>query len=369
MKKLFFLGVAVFPLMVAAQLAVKTENVFIITTDGFRWQEVFSGADPSLISNACCNADTVFTKSMYWDDVDSIRRKKLLPFFWNVIAKMGQLYGNRVFGNKVDVKNLYKISYPGYNELLTGYADPYFIPNRPVNNRNQNILEKINQLPAYKGKVIAFTSWSVFPYILNQERSKLPVNSGYEPLREGTDSTNQLINIVQASVRDKNNTRHDWLTYLSAKEYALYHHPKVMFLALGETDEAAHDNRYDRYLQSAANFDRMIADLWYAIQTDPVYKDKTTFIITTDHGRGDTEQSWHTHGFWAKHSGQTWLAIVGPDTVSPIGTISTDGQLYSNQVAATIAMLLGEKFETSRKTGKPIQLAAPTLKPALARAP
>src|SRR3546814_18020467 len=30
---------------------LKTENVFLITLDGLRWQELFSGADPALIAN------------------------------------------------------------------------------------------------------------------------------------------------------------------------------------------------------------------------------------------------------------------------------------------------------------------------------
>ena len=40
----------------------------------------------------------------------------------------------------------------------------------------------------------------------------------------------------------------------------------------------------------------MISELWYMVQTDPEYKDHTTFIISTDHGRGRTAANWHTHG-------------------------------------------------------------------------
>ncbi len=353
--KLLFLLLAV-PTLLKAQPAAKTDYVFIITTDGFRWQEVFSGADPALVSNTTCNADTSFTKSMYWEDDMEARRKKLLPFFWNVIVKKGQLYGNRLLGNKVNVKNIYKISYPGYNELLTGYADLNFIPNTPVYNRNSNLLEKLNQLPAYAGRVAAFTSWSIFPYILNEKRSKFPVNSGYEMLDEPEDSVANPINQVQAATIEKTHTRHDWLTYLSAKEYIFSHHPKVLFLGLGETDEAAHSNRYDLYLQHAAMVDKMIADLWYSVQTNPVYKDKTTFLITTDHGRGNSVSSWHNHGMFTRNSGQTWLAVLGPGTCVPSGQIASPQQIYNNQLAATVALLLGESFSSTHPVGKPMQL-------------
>src|SRR5438105_6442336 len=115
----------------------KVENLFIITTDGVRWNEIFNGADSLLISNPKFVKDTALAKLLYWDASAEKRREKLLPFFWNVIARQGQLYGNREKESKVNAKNIYKISYPGYNELLTGYADPLPILNAPQNNPNK----------------------------------------------------------------------------------------------------------------------------------------------------------------------------------------------------------------------------------------
>ncbi len=332
----------------------KTRHVFIITTDGFRWQEVFTGADPGLINDTDYVRDTALAKALYWDNDVTVRRKKLMPFFWNVIATKGQLYGNRLAGNKVNVKNVYKISYPGYNEILTGYADPRFIPNTPVNNRNINILEYLNAKPQYQGKVVAFTSWEVFPFILNRERNRLPVNSGYEALTDTDDSACQMVNRVQESIVQKTNTRYDMLTFMSAFEYIRQHKPEIAYIGLGETDEFAHHGHYDSYLQQGALVDKMIADLWYYVQTDPYYKDSTTFIITTDHGRG-TGEAWRHHGTFTKDSGEIWLAVLGPD-ISAMGELKLDQQVYQNQIAATVAWLLGEQFDISRKTGKPIVL-------------
>ena len=42
-----------------AQSDSSPQNIFIITTDGFRWQEVFTGADSDLISNSSYVEDTV----------------------------------------------------------------------------------------------------------------------------------------------------------------------------------------------------------------------------------------------------------------------------------------------------------------------
>lgn len=357
MKRIYFLLFICLPCWLPAQTPARTKNIFIITTDGFRWQEVFGGADSLLINDPGRVRDTAIAKEMYWDSSAVARRKKLLPFFWNVLASRGQLYGNRQLNNKVNVKNIYKISYPGYNEMLTGYADPRFIPNTPVHNLNNNILEYLNAQPAFHGKVVAFTSWNIFPYIINEERSGIPVNSGYEMLGEEGDTASHLINKVQEGVVSKGKTRYDMLTWLSAREYISQHKPRVVFLGLGETDDFAHSGRYDLYLQQATLVDKIISDLWYYIQTDPFYKDNTTLIITTDHGRGRSPRSWHSHNTFTAGSGETWLGMLGPGII-PMGEMKEEQQIYEKQVAATIAWLLGEKFEASNRIGQPIALPA-----------
>jgi Metalloenzyme superfamily len=327
-----------------AQSSANTENVFIITIDGFRWQELFNGADEAILGNPQYVKDITLARQLFWDSTALLRRKKMMPFLWNVMAANGQVYGNRSLGNKDDVTNWYKISYPGYNEMLTGYADPFFIPNLPVNNRNISVLEYLNKTERYADKIVAFTSWNIFPYIFNEKRSRLPLNSGYSRLEETDgDMTNKNINDVQSGIAHKKNTRYDMLTYLSTKEYIAVHHPKIVFLGLGETDEFAHEGRYDLYLQQASNIDRMISELWYFVQTDPFYKNNTTFVITTDHGRGSNPFSWVTHGIFTKGSSNIWLAVMGPD-ILPLGEMKNNEQIYEKQLAPTIAMLLGESF-------------------------
>lgn len=334
------------------------ENIFIITTDGFRWQEVFTGADSALINDPDYVQDTSLIKQIYWDQSPEERRKRLMPFFWNVIAKKGQLYGNRNFDNRVDVKNIYKISYPGYNELLTGYADPFPVFNTPTPNKNRTVLEFLNERKEYRDKVIAFSSWYIFPFLLNTKRNGLPVNSGYELMEDRTTDSSVQIAAVQENVRNKTHTRYDLLTYLTAREYIQAHHPKVVYISLGETDDLAHQGRYDLYLEQAANVDRMISELWYYTQTDPFYKNKTTFLITTDYGRGKKPAKWTTHNGLIGGSGQIWLALLGKG-IEPLGELREEGRIGQNQVAATIAALLGERFQPNSKTAEPIPLPKP----------
>jgi bisphosphoglycerate-independent phosphoglycerate mutase (AlkP superfamily) len=214
------------------------------------------------------------------------------------------------------------------------------------------VLEYLNRQDVFRGKVVAFSSWNILPFIFNEARCGFSVNSGNETL-DDKDEQSLMINAVQQNEPEKSHTRNDQLTYLSAKEYIIQHHPKALFLGLGETDEFAHQGRYDMYLQKAEAFDKMIADLWYFIQTDPFYKNNTSLIITTDHGRGKQGASWRSHGFWVRGSGEIWLAMMGPD-IAASGEMDNNQQLWQKQIASTVALLVGEHFEAEHSIGEPV---------------
>src|SRR5688572_28933232 len=102
----------------------KVDRIIIITTDGLRWQELFTGLDSSIANQKKFNQeDSLELYKTYWHKEAEERRKLLMPFFWNSIVNQGQVYGNRHFGNKVNTANPFRFSYPGYSEIFTGYAD------------------------------------------------------------------------------------------------------------------------------------------------------------------------------------------------------------------------------------------------------
>ncbi|MFT3683274.1 MAG: alkaline phosphatase family protein [Ferruginibacter sp.] len=357
--KLLLCSLCLLLLSIASPAQAPAQNVFIITIDGIRWQEIFKGADETLLRNIAFVQDTGIMLQQYGNPDPAVRRKRLLPFFWSVIAAQGQLYGNREFENKVNVANLYKISYPGYSEIFTGYADKLFIPNLAVRNPRSNVLQYLNNQQDFNGKVAAFCSWKVFPFILDEKNGQLPVNAGYEKT-DGQTSYDTLFNSIQESVEDKTNTRHDLLTFECAKNYLQKQHPRVLYLGLGETDHFAHHGAYDQYLQKLHQADAIIAELWYYVQTDPFYKNNTSFIITTDHGRGNNS-NWKTHGFWIKGSGETWLAMIGAG-ISATGEEKTQQQLYQKQLAATITSLLGLPFIAGHRVANPVTIQEEDIK-------
>jgi Type I phosphodiesterase / nucleotide pyrophosphatase len=337
---------------IAAQL--RTENLVIVTLDGMRWQEVFSGADTVILKDKNYTKDSSGTSKFFGAEDAITRRKKLFPFLWNTIAKQGQLYGNRWLGNKVDNANKYWFSYPGYNEIFTGYPDTAVNSNDKIWNANTNVLEFINQQKNYAGKVAAFATWDVFPYILNEQRSGVYVNADVDTLSFAVPAL-QLINDMQFLTTRPIGVRPDVFTYFAAREYMKAYQPKVLYIAFDETDDFAHGGEYDQYLKSAYAEDAMIADLWNYIQSSPQYKNKTTLIITCDHGRGDKlKDNWKHHGSKIEDAGQIWIAAIGPDT-KPLGEIKAEGILYQKQLAATFAKLLGYTFTASHAVAGPIE--------------
>jgi hypothetical protein len=310
----------------------RENKLFIITLDGLRWQEVFNGADSALVNDVSYTSGSTNSKALYWASTKEERRKKLMPFFWNVIARQGELYGNRQYQNKMNVANPYALSYPGYNELLTGQVDLSIFNNGKAYNKNISVLEMLNTSATYKNKVAAFASWDAFPYILNKTKSSLYINSGYETITGPNISTTEaLINTIQKETEDPKNTRYDELTYLACREYIQREKPSVVLLSLGGTDEAAHLKKYDDYLQQTNNADRMIGELWQYLQTLPEYAGKTTFLITTDHGRGNDADNWFTHGLLVDGSSQTWMGLLG-HSIQAKGEQKNKQQLYLKNV-------------------------------------
>lgn len=333
-----------------------TRKLIVVTFDGYRWKEVFRGADSALLFAATeGRKDAADLINKYWGNSKSDRREKLMPFFWKTFPVKGQIYGNRDLGSKVNVTNPYWFSYPGYNEIFTGYADTAINSNDYPANPNVTVLEFINKQPGYKNSVAAFTSWVAFTRILNKERCGFPVNAGYNSFEgRSLNDAQKVLNRLQFLIPKPigNHERPDAVTYFLAKEYLKQNHPKVLQISFIETDAFAHRKNYVQYLESAHNCDIMLKDLWNYIQNDPFYKNQTTLFIATDHGRGNGPD-WIHHNRNTPGSDQIWFAVRGP-SVRPLGEVKNN-QVFQNQYAGTMAALLGLDFTSPHKIGKVIE--------------
>ena len=336
-----------------------TPNLIIITTDGFRWQEVFGGMDTAIANQSKFNqGDSTYIYNKYGANDLATRQKKLMPFFWNQVAKEGMLFGNRYVDNKVDVANPHWFSYPGYNEIFTGYPDTAINSNDYMPNPHPNVFAFLNAQPAYKNKVAAFGAWDAFDRILNEKVSGFPVINGFESI------TQLLQDPVAVSIGQGLKDSYkpfkeveclDVYTHQQAMHYLQTKKPKALYISYGETDEWAHHAQYRDYLDAAHQVDAWIAQIWKWAQATPGYKDNTYILVTTDHGRGFNE-AWTDHGADVNGASSIWFALMGPglQKIGPLGEQTQKGQFYQKQLAATMTKLMGKPFVASHPIGSAI---------------
>ena len=75
-------------------------------------------------------------------------------------------------------------------------------------------------------------------------------------------------------------------------------------------------------------------------------------IVTTDHGRGDTDADWTDHGSDVNGAEFVWLAAIGPDTPA-LGEQDHGPDLTQGQVASTVATLLGLDYRSAAPKAAP----------------
>jgi hypothetical protein len=283
-----------------------------------------------------------------------------MPFFWSVVAKQGQVFGDPARGSLSRVTNGLWFSYPGYSEMLAGVADPRVDSNDKIPNPNVTVLEWLNGLPRYRGRVATFGAWDVLPFIVNAKRSGLPAGDGYPPVPEARTDRERAINDLTEDLPPIwEGVSLDAPIMHAAIECLRTRRPRVLYVMLGETDEWAHEKRYDLYLDAAFRSDRFIRRVWEMAQRMPQYAGTTALVLATDHGRGANHADWANHGRKVPAAEATWSAVMGPGT--PALGVRESVTVTTAQVAATIAALLGEDFR------KGVPAAAPPL-PGLAAA-
>jgi hypothetical protein len=339
-------------------LAGKTQNVVLIVSDGLRWQEVFQGADPLLLDarNGGNWVEEPELKRRYWRDTAQERRRLLFPFIWDTVARQGQIFGNRTQGSDAHVTNGLAFSYPGYNEMSVGFPNPAITSNEFGPNPNVSVFEWLNKSPDLTGHVAIYGTWKNYADIFNENRSHLVMQAGWTPPPKTGDASKDalLAKLFDTTTRfDEDDVANSFLQ-VELLDYVRTGKPKVLFVGYGETDNWAHQGRYDLVLESAHRTDAFVKELWDTMQAMPQYRGTTTFIITADHGRGSGPVEWKEHGVEEKGSENVWIAVIGPDT-PPLGERKNIAPIIQAQIAATVAALVGKDYvKDVPKAARPI---------------
>lgn len=347
MARLLFIVCSLFVVAAApAPQPAAIHAVVLVTLDGARTEEVFGGLDVEALGSQLAKGQRVEDHPLYrryWAPTPEERRLKLLPFLWGtLLANEGSIAGNAKLGSRVGLANRHHFSYPGYAEILTGRAhDDTIASNDPTRNPYPTALEFLKaRLGLDAAGVAAFASWSVFDAIAEHTEGALTVNAGFEAWPSPDPDVQRLSQWQFETPTPWATVRHDAYTMRFAMDHMARHRPRVLYLAFGETDDWAHDGRYDRVLDAYTRTDRHIEELWRWLQAQPDYRGRTALLVTTDHGRGRGPVAWRDHGKDVAGAGDTWMAFVSP-TMPERGEWRAHQPLVAGQAAATLIEWMG----------------------------
>ena len=346
-------------LAAAAAAAEPTgRNVVLVTLDGVRIQELFTGMDP-VIANATEAESGIYeaevTRSRYWRETPALRREALMPFFWKTLVPAGLVLGNPALGSPVTVRNSQWFSYPGYSEILTGEPQAEVQSNDFVRYPHETALDYAQRRLGLKATEVAqIGSWDGFKYAASQKDGSFFMSGAYDPVPAelSTPEMDELAALRPEVLQLWEESSNDTLTFRLALSYLQRHQPRVLWLGFGQSDDWAHARRYDRLLDYLQLVDRHLGQLWATLQSMDRYRGNTTLIITTDHGRGRTPADWAEHDAGIEGSQDIWIAIIGPDTPAQ-GEVRGQAGVTQGDVAATMLQYLGLDHRDFNPDGGP----------------
>src|SRR6266568_415416 len=128
--------------------------------------------------------------------------------------------------------------------------------------------------------------------------------------------------------------------------------PSLLWITMHDID-IAHAGTYSLYIDGIRRTDRLCAEVWKIIDSEPEYAGKTTLLILPDFGR-DADDDSGGNGFQHHRTGDalsrtTWLMAVGPGIRE--GVVH-DRPVDSIDLVPTIGSMLS--FSAALSQGKPI---------------
>jgi hypothetical protein len=180
----------------------------------------------------------------------------------------------------------------------------------------------------------------------------------YAPALAGNEvEIHQLAEALKLSVSDftshaKNLASPDELSVYVAKQLMRKVAPSLVWITLHDID-IAHSGTFSLYIEGIRRSDRLCAEIWKTIQSEPEYAGKTTMFILPDFGR-DSDQSAGGNGFQHHRTGDavsrtTWMMAMGPGVRE---NVIVDRPVESVDLVPTLGARLG--FEAPFSQGKPL---------------
>jgi len=167
----------------------------------------------------------------------------------------------------------------------------------------------------------------------------------------------QMADILKLSVDDfvahaSSLASPDELSVYIAKQLMRELSPSLLWITLHDID-IAHSGTFSLYLDGIKRSDRLCAELWQAIQSDPEYAHRTTMFILPDFGR-DSDIDSGGNGFQHHRTGDavsrtTWMIALGSNIKQ---NVVVDRRIESTDLVPTLGEYFG--FDARFSSGKPI---------------
>ena len=118
--------------------------------------------------------------------------------------------------------------------------------------------------------------------------------------------------------------------------------------------DIAHSGAYSLYIDAIRRTDRLCAEMWKAIESEPEYAGNTTLIILPDFGR-DADQDPGGNGFQHHRTGDsasrtTWMMALGAGIKEGV---MFDRPLQSIDLIPSLGAMMG--FSAAQSQGTPIK--------------
>ena len=167
----------------------------------------------------------------------------------------------------------------------------------------------------------------------------------------------RLSGLLKLSVSDfltsaKNLHSPDELSVFIARRLMRQFAPSLLWITLHDID-IAHAGTFSLYVDAIRRTDRLCADIWAMIESDPEYAGKTSMFVLPDFGR-DSDESAGGNGFQHHRTGDarsrtTWMMALGPDIRE---NVLIDRMLDSMDLVPTLGAYFG--FSPRFAQGRPV---------------
>ncbi|MGO9271485.1 MAG: hypothetical protein ACLQOO_14690 [Terriglobia bacterium] len=169
----------------------------------------------------------------------------------------------------------------------------------------------------------------------------------YTPELSGSEfELQQLEGILKLSVADftahaRSLASPDELSVYVARQLMRRLAPSLLWITLHDMD-IAHSGAYSLYIDGIQRSDRLCAEIWKLIQSEPEYTGKTTMFVLPDFGR-DSDDDSGGNGFQHHRTGDplsrtTWMMVMGPGIRE---NVVVDRAVQSTDLVPTLGAVLG----------------------------